>query len=79
MVTTDLTTEGSFWVRLSSPKKYEEMFVKMQKFCNEDGGEAAAGFFNEGQYCCAKFSEDGTWCRAKVEGLSGQNVSLQVL
>ena len=67
-VTTPLSPTGSFWVQLACEAEREEfhsMVEDLQRCCQEEPPTPV--FFNPGDFCAARFSEDECWYRAKVE------------
>lgn len=82
-VSTDLSSDGSFWCQLLFPSKTEgaelgagqdEMYVRLQDDLRQAAGSGRGDgeaftpiFYHEGDVCTACFSEDDEWYRARIE------------
>nr|QBI71280.1 ebna2 binding protein P100 [Orthoderella ornata] len=73
----DYTPELHFYAQLvEQGPKLEQLMNKIRQEFLANAPLAGAFTPRKGELCAAKFSEDGEWYRARVEKVSGNNVSV---
>ena len=64
---------GDFWVQVvDDAEKLAILLERMNQFCNSRPLSSPVSPLVLGQLCCAKFSEDGCWYRARVVDFRGK-------
>ena len=70
VIVTEIHDPGDFWIQvgdLTMLRELEKMSQKMNEYC--ESSPQSSVLPELGQLCCAKFSEDGMWYRARVDAL----------
>ena len=78
VVVTEVVSPGEFWVQVaevSTGMELDKMSRRMLEYCQSSPSFSQPPVL--GQICCAKFSEDGSWYRARVIHVPGKG-SLRV-
>uniref|UniRef100_M4A0X7 Tudor domain containing 1 n=1 Tax=Xiphophorus maculatus TaxID=8083 RepID=M4A0X7_XIPMA len=71
LFTSIVESPGRFYCRL-----FMELEAQLKQHCE---GEASPYFPKVGEPCCAPFSGSGSWCRALVNGRSGDDVGVYLV
>uniref|UniRef100_A0A3B5R6S2 Tudor domain containing 1 n=1 Tax=Xiphophorus maculatus TaxID=8083 RepID=A0A3B5R6S2_XIPMA len=74
LFTSIVESPGRFYCRLADPEGGLE--AQLKQHCE---GEASPYFPKVGEPCCAPFSGSGSWCRALVNGRSGDDVGVYLV
>lgn len=74
---TQIINPGEFYVQLAAKEQQlNKMMTEISQFCQSEEAEKISLPSVE-QACCAKFSDDGGWYRAKIIKVEGSNVTVE--
>ena len=73
VLVTEIVSPGDFWVQVgeaSTLMELDKMTRRVHEYCNSCPPFSSPPVL--GQMCCARFSEDGRWYRARVSHIPGE-------